>query len=74
MTTEELLKDALNKLDLINRPNIIFVNPKDKDFLFTAIPNISEMAVVEEYEGVEKGKLVVVDRKEFEKWVKPRVD
>ena len=31
MTTEELLKDALNKLDLINRPNIIFVNPKDKE-------------------------------------------
>lgn len=67
MTIDEI-KQALNKADLILRPNIIFVNPSDTKAIKDAFPEIEEKIVLKESERVEKGKAYVIDRRRWDEW------
>lgn len=70
MTPEEL-KKALHDMDLLVRPNIVFCNPKQYEQIKTALEN--QPFIVEADAAVEEGKVIVVDRKKMEDWIKPKV-
>ena len=44
--TAEMLNEAIHKVDLFFRPNIVFVNPKDKDALLKAVPDLENMVLL----------------------------
>ena len=68
--TAKMLNEAIHKADLLLRPNIVFVNPKDKDNLLKAVPDLTDKILLEESAFIEQGKAIVVNRKELERWGK----
>lgn len=64
----EDIKNALHKADMLLRPYIVFVNPKDKDFLLSTMPNIEKQFVIESNSAIEQGKAFLIKREELEDW------
>lgn len=62
MTIDEI-RQALNKADLMLRPNILFVNPSDAKIIRDAIPNIDMKIILTETDYIEKGKSYLMNRK-----------
>jgi hypothetical protein len=62
MTLDEI-RQALNKADLMLRPNILFVNPSDAKIIRDAIPNIDMKIIIEESNYIETGKSYLMNRK-----------
>lgn len=67
--TSEEIKQAIHRLDLIQRPWIIFINHIQAKALKTAIPRIEDEVVIQETENVEVGKAIAIERKKLEEWV-----
>lgn len=68
--TAEMLNETIHKADLFSQPNIVFVNPKDKDNLLKAVPDLTDRFLLEENTCIEQGKAIVVNRRELERWGK----
>lgn len=73
MTFEDI-KRTLHKLDLIKRPYIIFLNPKDAEDLKIQMPEIEDSLVIQATEFIEKGKGILMERKSLEQWELPFTD
>jgi hypothetical protein len=61
--TIDKIRQALNKADLLLRPNILFVNPSDAKIIRDAIPNIDSKIIIEESNYIETGKGYLMNRK-----------
>lgn len=64
--TVEQLKQKLHKIDLILRPQILFVNPNEYNQIVEAIPNLSEHVRLVSTDAVEVRHAVLMDRKWLE--------
>ena len=61
MTTEQLQYE-LHKIDLMLRPQIVFVHGDDYEEVIKAIPDIRERVMLIPTNAVEKGRAVIMDR------------
>ena len=66
--TIEDFKQAIHKLDLLQRPYIAFLNPEDAEAVKAALPRIEEEIVIQATSMIEKGKGVVIKREDLESW------
>ena len=68
------IADALHEADLIIRPYVMFVNPKDRSFIQKGLEKTdwNERIVIQETDNVEIGKPLLAVRKEVESWFEPR--
>jgi hypothetical protein len=64
MTFEESIEQVIHKLDLINKPYVLYANPSDAAIVKYLIPDNVKLVVVP---YVEKGKVHLMDRKAIEK-------
>ena len=62
------LKQTLHKIDLINRPNILFIHPDDAETLKTAWPDAEKEIVIQPTMVLEKGKCICMRREDLEHW------
>jgi hypothetical protein len=62
--TLESIKQAIHKLDLINKPYALYANPSDAATVKDLIPDNVKLV---EVPYVEKGKVYLMDRKAIEK-------
>lgn len=72
MTLEEL-KRYIHDADVLLRPIVLFINPADENTIKEALKytNNEDKFLVKISEGVTKGKIIAMDRKEFERYVIP---
>lgn len=68
------IENAIHKLDLIKRPYIVFLNPKDAECIKTQMPEIEDSLVIQSTEHVEIGKGVLMKRESIELWDLPFTD
>ena len=66
----EDLEKALHKADLLLRPYIVFVNPKDKETLLSIMPDVEKSIVLEATDALEQGKAIKMKRETLENWFK----
>lgn len=69
---QEIVKEAVHKIDLIKRPYAMFINPRNKDQIEKVkreFPDLMEAYVIIEAQGVKEGDIVVVEREEMEGWL-----
>lgn len=72
--TSDDLKRAIHTADLINRPLIIFALPYVIKTLKEQIPDIEEMAVLQEVDYVEPDKAIIMNREKLDKWTTGNLD
>ena len=60
--THEELKAALLRADLILRPIVIYVNPRDEESLIKALGNFKDRVIIETCDIVEIGKAYAMNR------------
>lgn len=70
--TIEDIKQAIHKVDLINRPYIAFLHPDDAEAIKACFPRIEEEIVIQTVPYAEKGKAVCIKREDLESWAIPR--
>lgn len=65
------LERALHKVDLINRPLAVFVNPSEKDKFEKILKDAGyeDKVLLYENDGVEKGKVIAADRRAVEECI-----
>lgn len=61
ITVEDLL-DMMKGIDGILRPYLVFLNPKDKDYILSKNPDLEKKCVVQPTDYVEKGKCLIMKR------------
>ena len=68
------IADALHEADLIIRPYVMFVNPKDRSRIQEALKetNWNERIVIQEIDNVEIGRPLLAVRKDVESWFESR--
>ena len=64
--TVEDIKAAIHKFDIINRPLIVFMHPKDAEDLKLAYPDIEDQIVIHKTPLIEKGTAICGKREDFE--------
>ena len=64
--TIEQLKQKLHEIDLILRPQILFVNPNEYNQVIEAIPDLSERIKFVSTDAVKVGHAILMDRKWLE--------
>ena len=74
MSIEEQIKEAVHKIDLINRPYILFVHPTQKEKFEQAIEEIgySDKIVLQETYAAEIGKAIFMERAKLDEWMIPK--
>ena len=60
------IKNAMHKLDMINRPYVVFMNSDDADSVRASIPKIEKEIVIQSIDYIEPGKSFVMKRKDLE--------
>lgn len=70
--TVDDIKQAIHKVDLINRPYIAFLHPDDAETVKAILPRIEEEVVIQPTSYVERGKGVAIKREDLESWAAPR--
>lgn len=72
MTREEL-KDYIHEMDILMRPVVLFINPADESIIKEALraTNRENDFLIETTEGMTRGKVLVMERKELEKYFHP---
>lgn len=68
------IKDALHKLDLIQRPYVCFIHPDRLDELKEICPDIEDQVLFEPIDIADKDKCYMMKREELEEWAKPRIE
>ena len=68
--TKQELQDALQKMDLLIHPYIIFCNPNDKELVQEANIAIGDKAIIEEIPWMESGEIILADRDKIENYYK----
>lgn len=64
--TLDQIQQALNKIDLILRPQILFLHPDDYKTVLQAIPDLEERVRIVDTKAIDKGHAVLMDRKWLE--------
>ena len=74
--TKEELEKAIHKVDLIQHPYILLVNPSEEDRCKEALKNteFEDKVIVQPDSVVEVGKAIIMDRKKLEDWGAPKFD
>lgn len=62
----EAIKQVLHKLDLINRPYVVFMHPEDLEAVKDSYPEIGDKVVMQPIPFMEKGKAIVAKREDLE--------
>ncbi len=70
---QAMLKEALERADLLMRPKILCLHPKVKRELLKQFPDLEKQFVIMESELMEMDKVYMTDRKELEQWLTPNV-
>lgn len=60
--TIEQLKQALHNIDLLLRPQILFLHPDEYVEVIDAIPDIEEQVKIVSTKAVDKGHAILMDR------------
>lgn len=68
MTKDDILQ-AIHQFDLAIRPYIILAHPSDAKKIKDIFPEIEEKVVMREDACMEQGKMIAIQREEYEKWV-----
>lgn len=72
--TIEDIKKVVYDLDLINRPYILYYNPKDNDLLQKVIFTIGDRMVLQETNLIQPGTVLLADRIKVEEYYKEMFD
>lgn len=67
--TPEVIKDALERYDHILRPKALILNPKMKEQLLEAFPDIEKKVVLIGADICELETAYLIDRNEIEKYI-----
>lgn len=70
ITYKQELQDALQKMDLLIHPYIIYYNPNDKELVQEANAAIGDKAILKEIPWMEPGKIILADRNKIENYYK----
>ncbi|MBQ1269170.1 MAG: hypothetical protein IIY09_01670, partial [Clostridia bacterium] len=72
-TISEELKEAFHKIDLLQRPYILYVNPAQKEKFVQVLKEIGyyDRMVVQETSCVEIDKAYIMERKKLDDWMIP---
>ena len=68
------IKDALHKLDLIQRPYVCVIHPDRLDELKEICPDIEDQVLFKPVDIVDKDKCYMMKREELEDWALPRIE
>lgn len=60
------IKQVIHKIDLTNRPYIVFLNPEDAEAIKAAVPGIEKDIVIHATLNIERGKGFVMKREDLE--------
>lgn len=66
--TIEDIKKSVHDFDLINRPYVLYYNPKDNDLLQKVVFTIGDKMVLQETGLVKPGQVLLVDRVKVEEY------
>ena len=66
MFSYDELMNALKKADIVLRPRVLILNPKDKDLILKSVPDIEKNYKLTESEIVQEGTIYVVNRRDIE--------
>lgn len=72
--TVQDIKNALHKLDLIQRPYVCFIHPDRLADLIDICPDIEERVLFQPVDIADKDKCYMMKREELEDWAKPRIE
>lgn len=74
--TEDDLKEAIHKFDVITKPYILLVNPQQKDTFENALKECGyyDIFKVQEDPCVEINKAYVMDRAKLKSWAEPTLN
>ena len=61
------IKEVVHKMDLINRPYVLFLNPDDAETVKVLSPEIEKEFVLQVNPCLENGKCIVMKREDLEK-------
>ena len=72
--TKEDLEKAIHKVDLIQHPFILFVNPSEEDKFKVALKGteFEDKVIIQPCDVAEVGKAIIMKRKELEDWVRQK--
>lgn len=62
----DAINQVLHKLDLINRPYIVFAHPEDLEAVKASYPEIEDKVVIQPIPFMEKGKAIIAKREDLE--------
>lgn len=68
MSFIEDFEKTIKEMDLILRPEVIFLNPEDAKVILSAFPRIEEEYEIVTLSYLERGKAYVFKRKDLEDW------
>ena len=68
--TIEDIKKAVHDFDLINRPYVLYYNPKDSDLLQKVVFTIGDKMVLQETDLIKPGQVLLIDRAKVEDYYK----
>lgn len=71
--TIKLLK-AFHEMDLLNKPFALFIHPEDYTTLMKhqdLVPGALDRYEIIQDDAMEKGGIVIINRKEMESWLRP---
>lgn len=72
--TIEGIKNAVHDFDLINRPYILYYNPKDNDLLQKVVFTIGDKMVLQENGLIKPGQVLLADRTKIEEYYEEMID
>ena len=72
--TVEEIKAAIHRMDLLMRPYVVFMHQGDYATVKELYPDFEKDYQVEITELIEKGKCLLMNRKDLEPWLEPWVD
>ena len=66
--TIEDIQKTIHDIDLINRPYLLYYNPKDNDLLQKVVFTIGGKMVLQETSFIKPGQVLLVDRAKLEEY------
>lgn len=71
--TKEELKNCIHEMDMLLRPFVLFINPANESIIKEALKDINreDDFLIKTTESITRNKIIVMERKELEKYCHP---